>query len=78
MSTRTTLYALAFAVAMLTLPAAASAAPVYDTGTFVAPTATHAASSGPSPLLIVAAALAVVLVVAALRLVHVRPTTVKA
>jgi tartrate dehydratase beta subunit/fumarate hydratase class I family protein len=78
MSTRTALYALAYAVAMLTLPAAASARPIDHTGPVVTPTAEHAVSSGPTPLLFVAAALAVVLAVVALQVVRARSVTVKA
>jgi hypothetical protein len=77
MNTRTALYALAFAVVMLTLPAAASARPIDHTGPVVTPTAEHAVSSGPSLLLFVAATLAVVLAVVALRLVRVRHVAVK-
>lgn len=70
MSTRTVLYALTVAIAMLTLPAAASARPIYDTGPVATPTAEHAVSSWPSPLLLVATALAVVLMAMAVRAVR--------
>jgi hypothetical protein len=75
MSTRTVLYVLAVAVTMLTLPAAASAMPIYDTGPVATPPAAH---GGPSALLFVAAGLAVVLVIATVRVVHARPAAVKA
>ncbi|WP_028066715.1 hypothetical protein [Solirubrobacter soli] len=76
MSTRTVLYALTIAVAMLTLPAAASARPLYDREPLT--TSGQAVSSGPSPLLFVAAALAVVLVIAAVRIVRSHPVAAKA
>ena len=75
MSTRTVLYALAIAVTMLTLPAAASAMPIYDTGPVVTPPAAH---SGPSTLLFVAAGLVVILLIATVRVIHSRPAAVKA
>ena len=77
MSTRTFLYALAVAIATFTLPAAASARPLYDTGPSATPTAAHAVSNGPSPLLVVAAVLSVALLVVAARVVRVRPFPVK-
>src|SRR5689334_19976584 len=79
MSIRTVvLYVLTCSIATLALPAVASARPIDEFGPVAMPSAQHAASSGPSPLLFVAAALVVVLLIATVRIVSARRIPVKA